>query len=546
MSDHLILGTVSDIGHPGRSASAVWVRNGLVHAVGGDDVASRARRAGAVVVDRSDSYISPGFVDPHAHVEAYAVACRTSVDLRFPAVRSVSEVLARLRTAAATGEGWIIAQANLFWDQKLDECRYPTRAELDGVSTARPIAIRAGGHVSILNTKALALAGIDTFSDRNGMMGRAVIGRDGDGRLTGMIAELDALLPAPDISEDGLRQALLTTLTDDFLRHGVTTVGEIVETRRGAGIIGSLGRGGRLPLRVFQHLWVPGAFDLADIDALVDSGEVSGGLARIAAVKVFADGGFSSRNAAVLTPYTGSGSATESATGDLNLAPEDIHRLLDFCHGRGVQLAVHTNGERAQHMVLDAARSWATDRPGIEGMDALLRLEHAGNLVTSGATTSRLRTVGARAVTQPTFVYTFAGLLPEILGAPACTGRHPYRTLIDAGIEPAASSDIHMGAEPQQMNPFFGMWCAVARRSFRGEAIEPLEAVSVREALAMYTLNAARALGVGHLLGSVTPGKAADLAVCSADPTTTDVDALPELRVTDVWVDGRPATLPSR
>jgi predicted amidohydrolase YtcJ len=546
VSEHVLIGTVSDVGHPGRVATAVWVRDGLIHAVGGTEVLDRARRAGATEHDRSGSYIGPGFVDPHAHVEAYAVACSTSIDLRFPTVRSIAEALDRLREAANGAEGWIIAQANLFWDRKLDERRYPTLAELDSVSTARPIAVRAGGHVSLLNSRALELAGIDSFVDQNGMMGRAVIGRDNDGRLTGMIAELDALLPDPDMSADAMKDALITTLTQDFLRHGVTTVGEIVESQRGARIIGRLGREGSLPLRVFQHLWVPGAAELADVDAILDSGDFSGGLARTTAVKVFADGGFSSRNAAVLTPYLGAGSATESATGDLNLTHAQIHHYLDFCHARGLQLAVHTNGERAQHMVLDAAQEWLAKRPGLAGARDILRLEHAGNLITDGSTLERLTASGAHAVTQPAFLYTFSGLLPAILGEPASAGRHPYRSMIDAGLSPAASSDIHMGAEPNQMNPFFGIWCAVARRSFRDEPIDLEEVVSPREALAMYTLNAARALGVGHELGSITPGKMADMAICSADPTTVAVDELLRLCVSEVWVDGRPTEFPSQ
>ena len=104
------------------------------------------------IIDVGDRPVMPGFVDPHAHIE---VACRSSfgvVDCRAPGCKTIDDVVAALSAKAAetpVGE-WVVGQANLFFDRKLAEKRFPTRYELDRVSNSHPVALRAGGHLTIL------------------------------------------------------------------------------------------------------------------------------------------------------------------------------------------------------------------------------------------------------------------------------------------------------------------------------------------------------------------------------------------------------------
>src|SRR5690606_1112594 len=94
------------------------------------------------VVDFGAKTLLPGFVDPHAHVEVASVAQYGVVDVRVPKCGNIGEVLNTLRASLAqANDGWIVAQANLFFDRKLEEGRFPTRSELDSVSRDHAIII---------------------------------------------------------------------------------------------------------------------------------------------------------------------------------------------------------------------------------------------------------------------------------------------------------------------------------------------------------------------------------------------------------------------
>jgi predicted amidohydrolase YtcJ len=113
------------------------------------------------IYDVGDRPILPGFVDVHVHSET---VCRTdyeTIDCRVPECDDIDSICGALLDGSRETEGWIVGQSNLFLDRKLSDGRMPTRYDLDRVSRDRPVAVRAGGHVSVLNSKALEVAGVD-------------------------------------------------------------------------------------------------------------------------------------------------------------------------------------------------------------------------------------------------------------------------------------------------------------------------------------------------------------------------------------------------
>src|SRR5262249_8782618 len=141
-------------------------------------------------------------------------------------------------------------------------------------------------------------------------------------------------------------------------------------------------------------------------------------------------------------------------------------------------------------------------------------------------------------VSQPGFLYNFGDFLPRLLGDPVRRGRFPFRTLTEQGWTLCGSSDYLHGAEERQSNPLFGVWCCVARQGFLGEVLVPDESISVDQALRMFTINAAKAMGVGDR-GSIEHGKVADFIVLAEDPREVSVDRIPDVAVDYVFVDGR-------
>jgi predicted amidohydrolase YtcJ len=520
------------------SGDADWIRagDGVIAEVGNGPVSGSPE---GEMLDFGDRVVMPGFVDPHAHLEVSARAGGTMVDVRVPRCRTVEDVLDALRDGlheGRHGSGWLRAQGNLFFNQKLADKRYPTLAELDSVSSSVPIAVHAGGHTSLLNSAAIELADLGRFTDRTkGSMGGAVIEMGSDGRPTGVVSEVDSLLPIRDPDDLDLAAVLTQGAHDLFTRYGVTLVGDISGSPEGVRELVGLVESGRVPQRLEVFVCAPGT---VDFEAALRRHELIPATAqriRQHGVKVFSDGGYSSKNAATHSAYRAPHAIRPGSRGKVNLDRRQLVAMMRRTAEVGLQLAVHANGERAQDVVVHAAAQVRASIPDAPPT----RVEHAGNLLTQPQAVEGWRRAGIIPVPQPVFLYNFGDFFPTYLGPVAASGRFPFRFLHDEGFAIAGSSDVYVGAEDRQTNPFFGIWCCLRRQTFLGATVEPEQAVTLDEALRMHTINAAAALGLGDTFGSLEKGKAADMVVLDRDPRTCTVDELLDVQVDHVLVGGR-------
>jgi predicted amidohydrolase YtcJ len=525
---------------PARPRGRVVVlEGGRIVEVGGEELLAQVREAGLRVEDTGGRAILPGFVDPHAHAEIAARALIEMVDCRAPECRTVADVLDRLRDNLWRAEesGWLVAQGNLFLDQKLQDKRLPTREELDSVSRDVAIVLRAGGHTSVLNSKGFDLSDVVRYAGAEGMMGGAVIETDSSGRPTGVISELDKVLPLPQPDTDALRQRIRDGARELFTKFGVTSVGEISESLAGLHLMDDLVRTGELPIRFSVLLWTPGTMSFEDALDWERHLTLTSAPAHmhVRGIKMFADGGYSARNAAARTPYVEKYAVEKGSRGQVNLSSARVQDAVRRTREVGLQLAVHANGERAQDEVCaGVAAAGVIDDPALQ-----TRIEHAGNLVTTQATVDAWRSANILPIPQPVFLYNFGDFIPVYLGEPGRHGRFPFRKLLDDGWKLSGSSDVLLGSETRQTNPLFSVWCCLKRQTFLGEQIDPEQRITLDEALEMHTINGALALGQAHERGSIAPGKLADLVVLAESPYDVDVDRLPEIEVDSVFVDGR-------
>jgi predicted amidohydrolase YtcJ len=534
----VLLGRVLTVDPSDTEARAVAFDGGRVAAVGGRGLADERAGAGDQLLDFGDRPVLPGFVDPHAHVEVGCRARAMMVDCRAPRCAGIPDVLDALRDDLDRADGgWLVGQANLFLDQKLEEKRLPTREELDSVSRKVPIVIRAGGHLSILNSPAFERSPhLLDYVGRSGMTGGAVVEVDGSGQPTGVIAELDGALDLPQPTPAELRAALEGGVRELFTAYGVTSIGEISETLDGLHGMDELIAAGKLATRLSVYLWAPGTMSVSEACRWEDHLRISSGRDwfDVRGLKLFADGGYSARNAATRGTYLKKYALRPGSKGKVNIDRRQIGLALGRARAAGLQLAVHANGERAQAVVCAGVEAHGP----IDG-HLPVRIEHAGNLVTSPETTEAWRRAGIEPIPQATFLYNFGGFLPVYLGRHGETGRFPFRTLLADGWQLPLSSDITLGAEERQTNPLFGIWCAMERRSFSGDLVEPAEAIGFSDALRMHTLHGARVLGVDAERGSLEPGKVADAVVLERDPRGVPASELPDIRVDYVFAGGK-------
>lgn len=519
-------------------ATAVLVRDGRIAEVGDAGLAARAGRAGIEVRDAGDRLVLPGFVDPHVHLHHLAVGTGRGVDCRVPTVRTIADVQDALRDGLSrVGPGdWLIGYGNLFFDQKIAERRHPTRAELDAVSRDVPVALHLGGHATVLNTPALRLARVERFmSGAAGGWGAPVVELDSAGEPTGLVAEIDPMLPIPPAGDDQVDGYLEASYADQFTRRGVTAFGEMTESRAAVAALDRLIAAGRIPARGTFYVMAPAALPLREAADWAAGYRSAAGPERLraAGVKVFADGGYSSRNAASRTPYARDHSPRPGYRGRLNLGYQALREAVAVTRAAGVQLAVHTNGTRAQDEALAAVRG-----SGDPAGHPPVRVEHLGNLLGAPDDVAAWRETGVIPVLQPAFLHNFVGdYIPMLLGDAGMNGRLALRTILDEGVIPAASSDAGLGAEAEQSSPLFGIWCCLARQGYWGRVIEPEQRISFAEALRLFTLEGARALGLDGEIGSLEPGKRADIVVLDRDPRSRP-DELRETAVDTVYLDG--------
>jgi predicted amidohydrolase YtcJ len=216
----------------------------------------------------------------------------------------------------------------------------------------------------------------------------------------------------------------------------------------------------------------------------------------------------------------------------LNKTRDELLRAFALSEAHDVQLAIHANGTRAQSEVLHALIDF--------GRKLDVRIEHLGNVLEDERHLDLWKQAGVKAAMQPAFLTSFIGdYVPMLFPGSGVSGRMPLRTILDSSIYPSISSDFGLGADVGSTNPWRTMWACVARQSFWGLTVEPHESIGVHEALRAHTVDAAAAIGRSDDLGTLEPGKIADIAVLDQDPLAVDLDHLRETRAHQTYRAGR-------
>ncbi|HEX7305989.1 amidohydrolase [Lentzea sp.] len=447
-------------------------------------------------VDLGGAVVLPGFIDAHTHLAWNGRRGRT-IDVT--GVTTVAGVLERL--ANAPGEGWIEASG---YDRRIMD-RPLTAADLDPVTGDRPFYLAdLSGHACVVNSAVL----------------RQLPGITSDGWLTEneQLAARTLRLPySLDEIVGELRESARQVLAE-----GVTMC---AEAGIGAGLIASSPleaaayQRARLPIRVqlmvSAHVLHPVAAEPADgIARAIDLGLHTGfGDDRLSlgALKLWTDGGMIARTAALTEPYAGTDNAGQFADTE-----ELMRAAVVDGHHAGWQLAIHAIGDRAIDFALDAVAEAQRQRPRA---DARHRIEHCG--LVRPDQLGRIAELGVVPVVQPTFLWAYGDDYSEIMGAERAPWMYRGRSFLDHGITVAGSSDrpVADGA------PLRAIEFMVRRRSSGGRAVGPDEAITVEEAIRAHTLGSAYACRKEDVLGSITPGKLADLVVLGDDPRTSDAIA---------------------
>jgi predicted amidohydrolase YtcJ len=512
------------------TCEAVAIRDGRIVRLGGNDEVREACGRDALVLDAEGSTVTPGFIDAHAHWGLVAVSLMSGLLCPSPPYGSIAEIVAAgRRVAAQTPRGeWIVLQGSSMQGRVMAEGRTLASSDLDAISTEHPILYKSNLHQLVVNQRALDDAGIDATTVPP--VG-AVIERDLSGRPTGNLGDMYTHLPIPRPDPAELRAVLSEVAWSRLLASGVTGIHEIVDSADVMAVQRDLIGSRDVPLRMLSYVWVPEVGTMKDVlDSRGDFGAEPEWF-ELGGVKLFADGGTSSRTAAVHAPYPGT-----TETGALTFEHAELVELIAEAHAAGAQLVIHATGDRGQDAVLAAYED-----AGAAGAAARRhRIEHAGNVLWTRERAERFKALEILPVPNIGFLYDYAEAWPATFGDEVARGCLPLRTMLDQGFPVAGTSDTTGGSLPA-LDALANIRRAVTRRTMSGQLVGPHEAIDVHEAIEMYTRNSAL---IGRQLdwaGTLEPNKVGDLVILSHDVPALEPGDLADVQVDCTIVDGQVA-----
>jgi len=532
----LLNGKIVTMDAAGSTVQALAVGGDRIIAAGRNTDVESLRGENTRTIDLQGRVVLPGFIDTHVHLDCAAVNTKLATSCHIPPVdyvevsgstgsRDAILDFVKQKAQQTPPSEWIIGQGRFTLET---DGNSPSKDQLDAVAPEHPVMIRYSAHSQLLNSHALQLAGISrdrpTQQELDEVAPRAKVRRDpATGEPTGVVNEcIDWIFPrsSPWKTED-LKRAIRQTCAE-AVRFGVTSIHEFVSWPDSSRIYQELYRDGELPLRVQLCPCVWGMQRTADMDALLNLGLQTGfgnDWIKFGSAKIFVDGEGHDEN----------GVAQEW----LRIEQTRLDALVGSAHRAGIRVMMHATSREGQEMAIRAVESALRDFPK---SDHRHRIEHfAGDYWPEGL--ARLKKSGIIPVPTP---YSSLGWYGDAWLDSSAPGEKvvPYRSLLDQGFMPPGNSDC-MGTEPEALNPWWSIWCVVARKTRSGRSICAEEGLDVLEAIRLYTTYSAFAGFEEASKGSLEPGKLADLIVLSDDPFEVPVDELRDIQVETTVVGGR-------
>jgi len=525
----LINGKIITVDVHDTVAEAIAIREGKILATGTTAEMRKLAAANARIIDLHGRTATPGLIDTHCHFDE----TRGIYAIELSDVRSIPEVQQRVRAKVSTlkpGE-WVQGYG---WDEgKLVERRYITAADLDKVAPDNPVWLgHTTGHYAVVNSYALHLAKV-TADSKNPPAG--TIDRDAQGASTGVLKEsaMDLVKPLiPPFTPEQERNGILKMMAE-FNREGMTAAKDPGITPEKWALYQQILNENKATVRVFA-LFLGGTSlettkqTLAVLQPLRRPPQSYGdGMLLAGGVKFFMDGSGGGRTAWVYAPWFKSGDQLEAGnTGYPAIDPESYRKMVRLLHESGIHVSTHAVGDRAIDWVVDTYAEVLKEKPTRDlrhGLiHAVLPTEHAI------ATLAQLqkRFGSGYPEVQPPFLWWIGDLYASTFGLQRLARTLPLKTFQDRGILWTGGSDFFVTPYPAR----YGLWSAIARQTLTGkQRFGTGEAIDIRAALKAYTIWAAHQLFLENQIGSLEPGKDADIAVWDRDPYTVPTEALKDM-----------------
>ncbi|TFI42481.1 amidohydrolase [Rhodococcus sp. 1R11] len=518
--------------HDLEDVQALGILGGKIVATGaGDDNLEALVGPRTRIVDAPESTIMPSFYDTHNHLLLTAVDKFCFVDLS--SCKSIDDVVAAIAAKAQTTPSgqWIVSSRH-WQDSNLRESRLPFAEELDRATSQHPVCLKRDGHVMVVNTRGLEMAGLrDLMEDPVG----GTLGRHSDGMPNGQLFEFAAyrpvndLLPEPTIEE---KVEALGQMCRAVNARGMTAVRDPGLTPRGElDVYQVLRERGGLTVRTRALLFVrvnrfPTLADaISGIDAWGVRSDFGDDLLRVDGIKTSLDGGI--EGAALGAPYIG----RPDYSGHLLIEPDALTEFVTAAVDKGYRVGCHAVGDRAVDTAVTAFENVLASNPTLP--PGWLSVEHA--FFADEAMRKRVVDAGIGVTVQFPIASALGTHMVEHWGADRANAAMPIREWVDEGAIVSGGTDSNVS----RYDPLLAIWETITRKTQHGEILGAAHAVDRRTAFELYSIAGPRAFGESDTRGTLVPGHWADMVAFDTDPLECDVDAIPELDPVFTLLGGR-------
>ena len=479
-------------------------------------------------VDLQGRTLFPGFIDPHHHTVLSALFADLLLNIGYLKYATRADALTALKAAVAKeppGQ-WIRAG---YYDNLLQGGDL-SMEDLDAISTRHPIFVfYVNGHVGAANGMAFKLAKIQ--QDVGELPGGGHFGRTPDGKLNGLIYEEPALLrfiavAAPVVTPELIASAL-RSYTKQAAAAGNTTLHE-PGTIKPDWVEPLAKLSNTLDVRMSASLSTD-SLEASKVFALLGPGakarKIPNSRFSLYGMKFWADGSNQAESAAQTKPYLRTGKR-----GNANYPASKMAELCSAAKMAGWPILIHCQGDAAIDDALDAIEQAYGANPAT----GLNRVEHA--TMARQDQLERMKRLGAEPSFLPDLLSLYgAAYRDQILGPARTEFMEPMSACVKTGIR----FSLHTDSPVSPAGPLRLSQIAVTRRCVIDKSVIGADqAISIHEAMKAITIHAARHIGLEDSIGTLEPGKEADLTILESDPYKVSPDAISDIRVSETWVAG--------
>jgi predicted amidohydrolase YtcJ len=509
-------------------ATTFAVRGGRFYAIGSENEVRRTFSGESDVVDLGGKTVIPGIIESHCHISDYALSLG-EVNCATPPNQSTEDVIAGVRERAeSTPPGkWIKGWG--YDDTLMDEKRHLTRHDLDEASPRHPVFIsHITGHVAYANSRALEIANIgpESCNPTGG-----VIEKNQNGVPTGVLYEdaqiaVAGQIPILSVAQMKIR---IREAIKHYHAHGITSVHDAA--------IGYCGTGLEV-IEAYRELETEKRLDLRLYLTIVEKAYrkiLSNGWGRgigttyikLGGVKLFQDGSIQILTAALAKPYYNQG----EQKGFYLIPQETLNALVAEYHRKGLQVAVHANGDGAINSAITAFENACKEVPDRDHRHMIIHCQLATH-----DHIRKMKQLGIVPSYFPNHIYYWGDRhLSLFLGSERAARIDPLGSSLKAGL----TFSLHSDHSVTPVDPFFSMHCAVNRMTKDGNLLGADERIEPLAALKAYTTDAAYCSFEEHLKGSIEDGKLADFSVLSDNPLTINPEHIKDIHVEATVVGGK-------